>query len=687
MAIRKPFCVKDVLQRPIFQEAKLVAGRDGLDRPVRWVHVLEVTDAAELLHGEELILTTGVGLGRDESLTFQYVRGLIDRGVSGLCIELGKYFPDVPEGLRALGDASRFPIIVFERPVRFIDITQDIHAYLIDQHHDQLVELERISRQFLQLTLRPQGLRRILELLYRETGCPVRLQEEDGEVLVYPEDAEAEMASSASGTPEGTDPGQGEALVTEAVGAGEAAGDSRRPQVLCQPILAMDTRVGELSVVVRGKPSEFLHLVLDRAATAIAQEFLRRMSLEERHLRTTRRWMDDLLHRGADHLSGTAAEYMRPGTALVVAAILPLPRGVAVEAATAPNPGSSTPGTPAEEPGEALRDRLEGSPEDRLLLRAARILPRVFQNYGFTAWLSPVGNHWAVIAANTRATADSGGTKGMRNSGRPRGAVVSGTGTLVQESSELTVSRRGHTRPARDSFPAPPARDSDPARSLEPEVMMRIREALRELMRRLSSGNAGDGQEWVVGLGRIVFHPAKVSEAWRQATQALAAQMPTSGRPLGISSAEPCPRLLAATGSQSTTGAAGPADNGQPRISFLSYDDLYTWQVFLQMDEHALAEFVDGQIGSLLAHDRLHGAELVETARMFFACNQSKQQTAQALFIHRQTLYYRLEQIAALLGDGWNQPPRRLALEVAIDAARFLAARRPGRGEYVPYKE
>ncbi|CAB3395242.1 PucR family transcriptional regulator [Kyrpidia spormannii] len=680
MAIRKPFCVKDVLQRPIFQDAKLVAGRDGLERPVRWVHVLEVTDAAELLHGEELILTTGVGLGRDESLTFQYVRGLIDRGVSGLCIELGKYFPEVPEGLRSLADASRFPIIVFERPVRFIDITQDIHAHLINRHHDQLVELERISRQFLQLTLRPQGLRRILELLYRETGCPVRLQEEDGEVLVYPEDAEAEMAASASGTPEGTGPGQGEALDTEAAGAGEAAGESRGPRVFCQPILAMDTRVGELSVVVRGKPTEFLHLVLDRAATAIAQELLRRMSLEERRLRTTRRWMDDLLHRGVDHLPPTAAKHLRPETALVVTAILPLPRGGAVEAATAPNPGSATPGTQAEEPGEALRDSLEGSPEDRLLLRAARILPRVFQNYGFTAWLSPVGNHWAVIAANTRATADSGGTKGTRNGGRPRGAVVSSTGTLVQESSELTGSRRAHTRPARGSFPSPPARDSDPARSLEPEVMMRVREALRELMRRLSSGNAGDGQEWVVGIGRIVFHPAKVSEAWRQATHALAAQMPTSGRPLGISSAVPGPRLLAASGSKSTASVAGQADNGQPRISFLSYDDLYTWQVFLQMDERALAEFVDGQIGSLLAHDRLHGTELVETARMFFACNQSKQQTAQALFIHRQTLYYRLEQISALLGDGWNQPPRRLALEVAIDAARFLAARSPGRG-------
>ncbi|CAB3395356.1 PucR family transcriptional regulator ligand-binding domain-containing protein [Kyrpidia spormannii] len=71
------------------------------------MHVLEVSDAADLLHGEELILTTGVGLGRNDELAFQYVRGLVEKGVSGLCIELGKYFPEVPERVRAFADACQ----------------------------------------------------------------------------------------------------------------------------------------------------------------------------------------------------------------------------------------------------------------------------------------------------------------------------------------------------------------------------------------------------------------------------------------------------------------------------------------------------------------------------------------------------------------------------------------------------
>ena len=46
---------------------RLVAGEDGLDRPVRWVHVAEVPDIATLLRGGELVLTTGIGLPADDA--------------------------------------------------------------------------------------------------------------------------------------------------------------------------------------------------------------------------------------------------------------------------------------------------------------------------------------------------------------------------------------------------------------------------------------------------------------------------------------------------------------------------------------------------------------------------------------------------------------------------------------------
>ncbi len=41
---------------------RVVAGARRLDAPVRWVHAIELADAARLLRGGELVLTTGIAL-------------------------------------------------------------------------------------------------------------------------------------------------------------------------------------------------------------------------------------------------------------------------------------------------------------------------------------------------------------------------------------------------------------------------------------------------------------------------------------------------------------------------------------------------------------------------------------------------------------------------------------------------
>src|ERR1700735_436204 len=68
----------------------VVAGADGLDVPVRWVHAVEVTDdVARLLRGGELILSTGIALPESDSALASYVAELAAAGGAGVAIELG----------------------------------------------------------------------------------------------------------------------------------------------------------------------------------------------------------------------------------------------------------------------------------------------------------------------------------------------------------------------------------------------------------------------------------------------------------------------------------------------------------------------------------------------------------------------------------------------------------------------
>ncbi len=51
--------VADVLTKKLFSSAKLLAGAGGQLNVIKWVHIVENMDAAKLLKGNELILTTG----------------------------------------------------------------------------------------------------------------------------------------------------------------------------------------------------------------------------------------------------------------------------------------------------------------------------------------------------------------------------------------------------------------------------------------------------------------------------------------------------------------------------------------------------------------------------------------------------------------------------------------------------
>ena len=133
--------VQDVLNRKHFDVAKVVAGKTGLSRVIKWIHIMEVTDVRHLINGNELILTTGVVLKDNEKGFLQFVQQLHELEVAGLCVELGAYIEMIPESVINLANQLEFPLIVFEKVVPFVEITQDLHTGIIHQQYDILKQL------------------------------------------------------------------------------------------------------------------------------------------------------------------------------------------------------------------------------------------------------------------------------------------------------------------------------------------------------------------------------------------------------------------------------------------------------------------------------------------------------------------------------------------------------------------
>lgn len=74
----------------------IVAGASAAKNRVRWVHVSELLDIAHLLRGGELLLTTGFTFPEDPSELTAYVRELAAADLSGLVVELGRRYGELP---------------------------------------------------------------------------------------------------------------------------------------------------------------------------------------------------------------------------------------------------------------------------------------------------------------------------------------------------------------------------------------------------------------------------------------------------------------------------------------------------------------------------------------------------------------------------------------------------------------
>ncbi len=99
----------------------------------------------------------------------------------------------------------------------------------------------------------------------------------------------------------------------------------------------------------------------------------------------------------------------------------------------------------------------------------------------------------------------------------------------------------------------------------------------------------------------------------------------------------------------------------------VEFNSLGIYRLLGQLDDiSAVHDFCDEVIGPLVQYDRDHRSSLVLTIEQYFNHHGNVSQTAESLFIHRNTLLYRLDRIQDLTGHDLNQSDMRLALHLAL---------------------
>lgn len=160
----------------------LVSGFDGADRVVEWAHAIELSDPAPWLSGGELVMTTGMQIGKTPREQFDYVARLVEAGVVALAVDTGTNFDSVPSSVVAASNALGLPVLAVPASTPFVAITR---AVIDDLTADQVRGVQRVVDQqevLARATLRG-GIVMVVSALSRALSSPVALIDTDSRIL------------------------------------------------------------------------------------------------------------------------------------------------------------------------------------------------------------------------------------------------------------------------------------------------------------------------------------------------------------------------------------------------------------------------------------------------------------------------------------------------------------------------
>ncbi|OMC79976.1 PucR family transcriptional regulator [Viridibacillus sp. FSL H8-0123] len=541
--------IQDILERKSFKSAKVIAGSKGLSNQVKWSHILEIKEFETLINGGELILTTGVGLQLDLTTQISYLENLIEKNAAGMCIEIGPYFKEIPIELIKLADEHDFPLIIFEEVVRFVDITQDLHTLIINQHHQWLSQLDTLSTKFIDLSLSPNGILKILQELNHYFRQGVLFITDNSKSYYYPseiKELETSIRSFIESSPSDMTVQRNFTLSTQTFAL--------------MPVKGLGQVWGHLCLQVQQPLSnEFFFLILDRAALAIAQILLRNRTIQERKQNMEDELVQNLI-KGRDYEQDDVQTYLPAASRNMYFRIFVMQL-------------NSEEINIVEEDWEELK------------LQRSMLVRSIFKRHGFFPAVSSKRSEIVVIASFIAAD---------------------------------------HLKEKTDRFD---------------QIIQSIKD--------MKDTSTFCGNECKFGVSRVYKDIAQVKEGYVEAKKAITLKK-------------------------------------SDIVNTYFYNDLGINRLLLLLIESKqLENYVHDYLDVILSYDKKYESDLFTTLCIYLECNGVKNETADRLFIVRQTLYNRLEKLETLLGSNFMEPSNRLALEVAIKAYQLLLKQNNNEGKPV----
>lgn len=191
------FSVNDLLLAEELKDAKILGGKEGLDRQIKGVTIIEAPDIVKFINGGEVLLT-GLYAFRSCSVEeFQkYINELTKKSVSALIMKRGRKVENADikiELLLEFANTHGIPVLEVPFEISFRDIISRIMERLFNEEVTRLKYFKTTHDNFAALALSPdsgnRGADNILDVLAKLIHNPVAVFNQNLSCLAATEDA------------------------------------------------------------------------------------------------------------------------------------------------------------------------------------------------------------------------------------------------------------------------------------------------------------------------------------------------------------------------------------------------------------------------------------------------------------------------------------------------------------------
>ncbi|OMF20483.1 hypothetical protein BK133_29180 [Paenibacillus sp. FSL H8-0548] len=175
--------LKELISLPIYANAKVVAGNEGMTNNVQSVNIMDAPDIINYLKPNELLLTTGYAMKDHPEALLSLVTSMAKVGCAGLAIKTKRFLQEVPADVLLRAAELHFPIIELSLEQSLGDLANYSLSHILEKRTDELNYALTTHKQFSQMIMQGKSTEDIIEALSLLIDSPVMLVNQQAGLL------------------------------------------------------------------------------------------------------------------------------------------------------------------------------------------------------------------------------------------------------------------------------------------------------------------------------------------------------------------------------------------------------------------------------------------------------------------------------------------------------------------------